>query len=66
MYTRLNTEQAKGLSRFFFDIAKGLVLGEIGLFTIGSVEAKAVAIFLISFLAFACIKLALWILEEIS
>lgn len=62
----LNEAQSKGLANFFFDLAKGLVLGSLGLsFTIpGSVRMTIMTVALI--LAGYCVRLALRLLEEIN
>ncbi len=66
MYLSLNNEQAKGLSNFFFDIAKGLVLGGIGFATFVPSSAILIFVSLSAIFAFLSIKLALSILEEVK
>ncbi len=66
MYLSLNNEQAKGLSNFFFDIAKGLVLGGIGFATFVPLESMLIFVTLSAIFAFLCIRLALSILEDIK
>ncbi|MEK7163554.1 MAG: hypothetical protein AAB768_00230 [Patescibacteria group bacterium] len=61
---RFNLEQAKGLSNFFFDIAKGVTLGAIGFSAIGPIEIRIfVGVLSISFV-YVCVKIALLLLEN--
>ena len=62
----LNTEQAKGLANFFFDLAKGLILGGLGLATTVPLETKLFAVIISSFFAVWCVKTALFLLEDIQ
>lgn len=64
MYTTLNTEQAKGLANFCFDVAKGLVLGGIGFATVGTFEIKVIIILTSFILSYILVKFALSLLEE--
>lgn len=61
---RLNKEQAKSLSDFFFDVAKGLVLGGIGFTIIVSWEMRITAIISSTTMAYACIRIGLSLLED--
>jgi len=61
----LNTEQIKGLSNFLFDIAKGLVLGGIGLSLTIPFEMKIVLLTIVSMFTVACLSMALNLLKEI-
>ena len=63
MRVDLNFKQAEHLSNFFFDIAKGLVLGGIGSVIIAP-EVRFVAAVLATICAFGCLKIALFLLEE--
>lgn len=65
MQVVLNTEQAKGLSIFFFDIAKGLILGGIGSAVVSS-QARIPLLLLVTLFSFGCIKIALALLEEVD
>jgi len=58
-----NTEQIKGLSGFLFDMAKGYLLGGLGLIAI--VEGKIPIIILTSFIAGFCVLGALVLLERL-
>lgn len=60
---RLNREQAKSLSNFFFDVAKGLVLGGIGFTIIVPWEMRITAIISSTTMAYACIRIGLSLLE---
>lgn len=62
----LNQAQAKGLSNFLFDMAKGLILGSLGLALTTPFEIKIVILILSIFFAFWFIKIALSLLEEQS
>ena len=64
MRISLNSEQAKGLANFLFDVAKGLVLGGIGLSLTTPFEVKILAIFSSSIFAAACLIMALKLLED--
>ena len=61
----LNSEQAKGLSNFFFDVAKGLVLGGIGFYVISPFQIKYITVISSGMLAHGCIKMALTLLEGV-
>ncbi|MBI2611992.1 hypothetical protein HYW54_04595 [Candidatus Gottesmanbacteria bacterium] len=62
----LNLEQSKGLANFFFDIAKGLVLGGIGFATVAPFEQKIIVSISSFILAFWSVKTALALLEKKS
>lgn len=62
MYS-LNTKQAEGLANFFFDIAKGLILGGVGSVAVSPVQIKFISGTLSGVFAYICIKIALTILE---
>lgn len=62
---RLNKEQAKSLSNFFFDLAKGLVLGGIGFAAVVPWNVKVTEILASTLIAYACISIGLNLLEEI-
>ena len=66
MGVSLNSEQAKGLANFFFDVAKGLVLGGIGFATVLPLGLKLLSVLAMSILAIICVKIALTLLEEIK
>ncbi|KKS32180.1 MAG: hypothetical protein UU93_C0009G0018 [Candidatus Amesbacteria bacterium GW2011_GWA2_42_12] len=59
-----NFEQAKGLSNFFFDIAKGVALGAIGFSVIEPIEIKVVVGLLSISFVYICVRIALLLLEE--
>lgn len=61
---RFNKEQAKSLSNFFFDVAKGLVLGGIGFTLVVSWEIRMTAIVSSTAMAYACIRIGLSLLED--
>jgi hypothetical protein len=62
----LNSQQAKGLANFFFDVAKGLVLGGIGFATLVPLGLKLFSVLVMSILAIICVKVALILLEDIK
>lgn len=62
----LNSEQSKGLASFFFDVAKGAVLGGIGFATVVPLGLKLVSVFLMTIMAIVCVKFALVLLENIK
>lgn len=62
----LNKAQAKELSRFFFDVAKGLVLGGVGFATVTSVEVRLVIMVFSVVLAYASIRIALGLLKGVE
>ena len=64
MRISLNSEQAKGLANFFFDVAKGLVLGGIGISLAVPVGVKISLILFSSLTAFAFIRMALYLLQD--
>ncbi len=61
---RLNREQAKSLSNFFFDVSKGLVLGGIGFTVVVPWEMRITAIISSITLAYTCIRIGLSLLED--
>ena len=66
MGVSLNSYQAKGLANFFFDVAKGLVLGGIGFATVLPLGLKLLSVLAMSVLVIICVKIALTLLEEIK
>lgn len=61
----LNQNQAKGLSNFFFDLAKALVLGVVAVNVVSSeIITKFLASSIEIILAINCIRIALNLLEE--
>lgn len=62
----LNKAQAQELARFFFDVAKGLILGGIGFATVGSVEMRMITTIVSLILVYACVKFGLTLLKEIK
>lgn len=62
----LNKAQAQELARFFFDVAKGLVLGGVGFATVNSLELKVLATVSSLMLSYICVKIGLFILKEIK
>lgn len=60
----LNAEQAKGLANFFFDVAKGLTVGALGLAAVIRPEIKAITVLGSIIGAFICIQFALALLEN--
>lgn len=62
----LNPAQAKGLANFFFDIAKGLFLGGLGLSFQAPLTLKLALIIINTFSAFISIKFALFLLKDIE
>jgi len=53
------------LSNFFFDVAKGLVLGGIGFYVISPFRIKYITVISSGMLAYGCIKMALTLLEGV-
>ncbi|PIP57920.1 hypothetical protein COX03_00445 [Candidatus Woesebacteria bacterium CG22_combo_CG10-13_8_21_14_all_39_10] len=64
MEINLNNSQIKGLSGLFFDIAKGLLLGSIGISTF--TPLKIITILLGSLSAFGCVFASLYLLGRIE
>lgn len=58
-----NIEQARGLSTFFFDIGKGLILGGVGIYFLTPIEARLVISIFIFLVSYFCVYLALEILK---
>lgn len=61
----LNKAQAQELAKFFFDVAKGLILGGIGFSTVIPFELRFVMIILTSMAAYILVRLALNLLKEV-
>ena len=66
MEVTLNSKQSEGLANFFFDIAKGLVLGTVGFISIIPSDVKFIMGTLNIALAFAFIRFALLLLEDVK
>ncbi|HJZ05645.1 hypothetical protein A2634_05330 [Candidatus Amesbacteria bacterium RIFCSPHIGHO2_01_FULL_48_32] len=64
MRVTLNTEQARGLSNFFFDVAKGLILGGIGLSLAVPLAAQISLVIVSSLAALVCVRMALYLLQD--
>lgn len=62
----LNSAQIKGLANFFFDIAKGFVLGGVGLTAAYPIEEKFVLNIISISLAIVSLRIALRLLEEVK
>jgi len=62
----LNQEQLKGLANFFFDLAKGLILGGVGFSLTIPFVARTLLIFFVLFTAVWFVKIALDLLEEVK
>lgn len=62
----LNAAQAKGLADFFFDVAKGLVLGGVGFATTVPLEFRLIFGLLVTIFTYACIRIALYLLKEVE
>lgn len=61
-----NTAQIKGLADFFFDIAKGFVLGGVGLTAAQPAEERFVFSIISILLALIGLRIALRLLEEVK
>lgn len=61
----LNKAQAQELAKFFFDLAKGFILGGVGFATIGPIEVKLTMFVLSLILSYFCIRFGLYLLKEI-
>lgn len=61
---RLNREQARGLANFFFDVAKGAILGGSGLTVIVPLNFRLYTILLSVAAAYMSVRFALSLLEE--
>jgi len=66
MLADLNPIQAKGLANFFFDIAKGLALGGVGLSLKGPAGLRIVFLSVSLFLTYEFVKAGLFILKDIK
>ncbi|MDP3994920.1 MAG: hypothetical protein Q8P91_03750 [bacterium] len=64
MEINLNDNQIKGLSGFFFDVAKGLLLGSVGISTF--TPLKIITVLLGSLSAFGCVFASLYLLGRIE
>lgn len=67
MISSFNTKQLESLSTLFFDIAKGLVLGIIGVSTFPSTTGFGIRIFSTTveiLAAYFCIRIGLKLLKE--
>ncbi|MDP3973818.1 MAG: hypothetical protein Q8P92_03215 [Candidatus Daviesbacteria bacterium] len=62
----LNMEQSKSLAGFFFDVAKGLILGGLGLAVVTPFEVRLIMVFVSVFLAYTCLRIGLSLLEEVK
>ena len=62
----LNKAQAQELAKFFFDVAKGLILGGIGFSTVTPFELKLIIVILTSMTAYILVRLALSLLKEVK
>lgn len=62
----LNKAQAQELARFFFDVAKGLMLGGVGFTTVSSLEIKILAIVSSLMLSYICVRIGLFLLKEVK
>lgn len=61
----LNLKQSESLSGFFFDIAKGLMLGTIGFASVTpNVSAKIIFVFSSILLTIICVNFALTLLKK--
>lgn len=63
MVISLNKEQAKGLSNFFFDVAKGISLGGLGFLSVTDLLSRFLFILAITAIAYTCIVVALTLLK---
>lgn len=61
----LNKAQAQELAKFFFDVAKGLILGGIGFATVGSIEIRIMTAISSLILSYTCIRFGLVLLKEV-
>lgn len=59
----LNKEQSKGLSNFFFDVAKGIALGGFGFITVTDPLQRLAFIVAVTAIVYTCIVVALTILK---
>ncbi len=63
--THLNHDQAKGLSNFFFDIGKGLIISGIGLSSIAKTfPEKIILVVSNAVLTIICVVFAMSILDN--
>lgn len=60
----LNRVQAQELAKFFFDIAKGLVLGGVGFATVSSLAVKLTVVVASLFFAYIFVRMGLVLLKE--
>lgn len=61
-----NKAQTTELAKFFFDLAKGLILGGVGFATVGSVEIRIITAVSSLILSYLCIRFGLALLKEIK
>ena len=66
MKLELNNEQAKGLSNFFFDVAKGMVLGGLGLSLTVPLVVKVSLVIMSMIVALFCLRMALYLLQGLK
>lgn len=62
----LNHEQARGMANFFFDVAKAVTVGGMGLAAVNPIQAKLTVIFFAALATYLCIQLALSFLENVT
>ena len=64
----MNKEQIKSLSGFFFDIAKGFVIGMFGLFAVTNVplELKIISNILGLFFSYICVRVGMQLLDGLQ
>jgi hypothetical protein len=67
MLVSINSKQADRLSNFFFDVAKGIVLGTFGL----SITASGISLFTLIlnifagvFMVYLCVRVGMFLLNE--
>lgn len=65
MVLKLNSDQRRGLASFFFDVAKGLVLGGVGFTVVTAPELKVITAVFSSIFAYIFVRFALSLLENI-
>lgn len=61
----LNKAQAQELAKFFFDLAKGLILGGVGFATVGSIEIRIITATSSLILSYICLRFGLALLKEV-
>lgn len=65
MSITLNQEQAKSLANFFFDVAKGVILGGLGFATVTSLEVKIFAVLSSLVVTYLLVRFGLILLEDV-